>query len=127
MGFAMEIKMRTDPNKETALQPSRLKSCVLTLAGGFRPPDPPISRPPASPNIGQKTCQKTAQENVKKMTSFSPDLAQGLVKILAKCLVKIWVKFLVKILVKQDNRKNSGDGNNKVARALRARAPLVLQ
>ena len=50
------------------------------------------------------------------MTSFSPDLAQGLVKILAKCLVKIWVKFWVKILIKQDNRNNSGDGNNKGAR-----------
>ena len=59
------------------------------------------------------------------MASFCPDLAQGLGKILAKCLVKIWVKFLVKILVKQDNRNNSGDGNNKGARALRAR-PFVV-
>ena len=40
-------------------------------------------------------------------------MAQGLVKILARCLVKIWVKFWVKILIKQDNRNNSGDGNNK--------------
>ena len=34
---------------------------------------------------------------------------------------------LVKILVKQNNTNNSGDGNNKGARTLRARAPLLLQ
>ena len=62
-------------------------------------------------------------------------MAKGLVKILVKFLVKlwvkflvkIWVKFLVKILVKQNNRNNSGDGNNKGARALRACASLLLQ
>ena len=43
------------------IQPSRLKSCVLTLAGGLRPPDLPISRPPASP------------KNLSKMAVLSPE------------------------------------------------------
>ena len=36
------------------LQPSRLKSSILPSAGGLHPPDPPLSRPLASPKIRPK-------------------------------------------------------------------------